>query len=76
MRFVAEREGMPAEFVRSEIARGRAIVPANRNHPELEPTIIGRHFRERWTGAHPSAGPPSFGQRRRGLSQATFSRRP
>jgi phosphomethylpyrimidine synthase len=45
MRFVAQREGMPVEFVRSEIARGRAIVPANRNHLELEPTIIGRHFR-------------------------------
>ncbi|MBV9735274.1 MAG: phosphomethylpyrimidine synthase ThiC [Acidisphaera sp.] len=32
------------EFVRSEIARGRAIIPANVNHPELEPTIIGRNF--------------------------------
>jgi phosphomethylpyrimidine synthase len=32
------------EFVRSEIARGRAIIPANINHPELEPTIIGRNF--------------------------------
>jgi phosphomethylpyrimidine synthase len=45
MRFVAEREGVPAEFVRSEIARGRAILPANRRHPELEPMVIGRHFR-------------------------------
>jgi phosphomethylpyrimidine synthase len=39
---------MPAfvtpEFVRSEIARGRAILPANINHPELEPVIIGRNF--------------------------------
>ncbi len=39
---------MPAfvtpEFVRSEIARGRAIIPANINHPELEPVIIGRNF--------------------------------
>ena len=33
------------EFVRSEIAAGRAIIPANINHPELEPTIIGRNFR-------------------------------
>ena len=33
-----------AEFVRSEIARGRAIIPANINHPELEPMIIGRNF--------------------------------
>jgi phosphomethylpyrimidine synthase len=32
------------EFVRSEIARGRAIIPANINHPELEPMIIGRNF--------------------------------
>jgi phosphomethylpyrimidine synthase len=32
------------EFVRSEIAAGRAIIPANINHPELEPTIIGRNF--------------------------------
>ena len=32
------------EFVRSEIAAGRAVVPANINHPELEPQIIGRNF--------------------------------
>jgi phosphomethylpyrimidine synthase len=32
------------EFVRAEIAAGRAIIPANINHPELEPTIIGRNF--------------------------------
>ncbi len=32
------------EFVRSEIARGRAVIPANINHPELEPQIIGRNF--------------------------------
>jgi len=32
------------EFVRSEVARGRAIIPANLNHPELEPMIIGRNF--------------------------------
>ncbi len=44
MEFVAIREGMPAEFVRSEVARGRAIIPANINHPELEPMIIGRNF--------------------------------
>jgi len=45
MEFVALREGMSAEFVRDEVARGRAIIPANVNHPELEPTIIGRNFR-------------------------------
>jgi len=44
MEFVALREGLPAEFVRAEVARGRAIIPANINHPELEPTIIGRGF--------------------------------
>ena len=37
-------EFITAEFVRSEIARGRAIIPANINHPELEPMIIGRNF--------------------------------
>ncbi len=37
-------EEITAEFVRSEVARGRAIIPANINHPELEPMIIGRNF--------------------------------
>ncbi|MFL5401808.1 MAG: phosphomethylpyrimidine synthase ThiC [Gemmatimonadales bacterium] len=44
MEFIAIREGMPAEYVRSEVARGRAIIPANINHSELEPMIIGRNF--------------------------------
>jgi len=44
MEFIALREGMTPEFVRSEVARGRAIIPANINHPELEPMIIGRNF--------------------------------
>jgi phosphomethylpyrimidine synthase len=44
MEFVALREGLPAELVRSEVARGRAIIPANINHPELEPMVIGRAF--------------------------------
>ena len=44
MEFIAIREGLPAEFVRQEVARGRAIIPANINHPELEPMIIGRNF--------------------------------
>ena len=44
MEFVALREGFNPEFVRSEVSRGRAIIPANINHPELEPMIIGRHF--------------------------------
>ncbi len=37
-------EFITPEFVRSEVARGRAIIPANINHPELEPMIIGRNF--------------------------------
>src|SRR6185436_5813304 len=37
-------EKITAEFVRSEVARGRAIIPANINHPESEPMIIGRNF--------------------------------
>jgi phosphomethylpyrimidine synthase len=44
MDFIAVREGLPAEFVRDEVARGRAIIPANINHLELEPMIIGRNF--------------------------------
>lgn len=49
MEFVALRESMgdshiSAEFVRKEIAEGRAILPVNRNHPESEPMIIGRNF--------------------------------
>ncbi len=38
-------ERVTPEFVRSEVAAGRAIIPANINHPELEPMIIGRNFR-------------------------------
>ena len=38
-------ECVTPEFVRDEVARGRAIIPANINHPELEPMIIGRNFR-------------------------------
>jgi len=45
MEFVAIREGVEPEFVRDEIARGRAIIPANINHPEIEPMAIGRNFK-------------------------------
>ncbi|TDD70901.1 phosphomethylpyrimidine synthase ThiC [Actinomadura rubrisoli] len=44
MEFVALREGVPPEFVRDELAAGRAVLPANVNHPETEPMIIGRNF--------------------------------
>ena len=44
MRFVAVREGLDPEIVRAEIAAGRAVLPANVNHPESEPMIIGSRF--------------------------------
>ena len=44
MEFIAIREGVAPEFVRDEVARGRAIIPSNINHPESEPMIIGRNF--------------------------------
>ncbi|SEH50329.1 hydroxymethylpyrimidine synthase [Mycolicibacterium rutilum] len=44
MAFIAAREGVPAELVRDEVARGRAVIPANHNHPESEPMIIGKAF--------------------------------
>ena len=44
MEFVALREGVEPEYVRAEIARGRAVLPTNVNHPELEPALIGRNF--------------------------------
>ena len=43
-------EEVTPEFVRQEIAAGRAIIPANINHPELEPMIIGRNFRVKING--------------------------
>jgi len=44
MEFVAIRESIDPEFVRTEVARGRTIIPANINHPESEPMTIGRNF--------------------------------
>jgi phosphomethylpyrimidine synthase len=44
MEFVALRENLKPEFVRDEVARGRAVIPANINHPEIEPAAIGRNF--------------------------------
>jgi len=44
MEFVAVREGVDPEVVRRAVAAGRAIIPANMNHPESEPMIIGRDF--------------------------------
>src|SRR5689334_11379609 len=41
MRYVADREKIAPELVRDEVARGRMIIPANINHPELEPMAIG-----------------------------------
>jgi phosphomethylpyrimidine synthase len=44
MAFIAEREGVTGELVRDEVARGRAVIPANHNHPECEPMVIGKAF--------------------------------
>ncbi|MER7081509.1 hydroxymethylpyrimidine synthase [Saccharopolyspora kobensis] len=44
MEFIAAREGVSPEFVRDEVASGRAVIPANRCHPESEPMIIGKNF--------------------------------
>src|SRR5271165_1757925 len=44
MAYIAAREGLPTELVRDEVARGRAVIPANHNHPESEPMIIGKAF--------------------------------
>jgi phosphomethylpyrimidine synthase len=44
MEFIAAREGVDVELVRTEVARGRAIIPANHRHPESEPMIIGKRF--------------------------------
>jgi phosphomethylpyrimidine synthase len=44
MEFAAVREGVEPEVVRDEVARGRAILPSNVNHPESEPMVIGRNF--------------------------------
>ena len=44
MAFIAAREGVDAELVRTEVAAGRAVICANKNHSELEPMIIGKKF--------------------------------
>ncbi|WP_394614193.1 phosphomethylpyrimidine synthase ThiC [Lentzea sp. JNUCC 0626] len=44
MRYIAVRENLDAEFVRNEVAIGRAVIPLNRKHPEAEPMIIGKKF--------------------------------
>ena len=44
MAYIAAREGVSVELVRDEVARGRAVIPANRKHPESEPMIIGKAF--------------------------------
>ncbi|CAG7584216.1 phosphomethylpyrimidine synthase ThiC [Rhodococcus opacus] len=44
MQYCAAREGVSPEAVRAEVAAGRAVIPANRCHPELEPMIIGKAF--------------------------------
>lgn len=41
MNYVAQRENLPVELIREEVARGRMIIPANINHTNLEPMAIG-----------------------------------
>jgi phosphomethylpyrimidine synthase len=41
MAYVAQRENLPEDLIRDEVARGRMIIPANINHPNLEPMAIG-----------------------------------
>jgi phosphomethylpyrimidine synthase len=45
MEYVASKERVSSELIRDEVARGRAIIPANINHPELEPMVIGKRFK-------------------------------
>ena len=45
MEYVAAKERVSSELIREEVARGRAIIPANINHPELEPMVIGKRFK-------------------------------
>jgi phosphomethylpyrimidine synthase len=44
MEYIAIRERITTEFVRDEVAAGRAVIPSNIHHPEAEPMIIGRNF--------------------------------
>ena len=44
VRFIAAREGFDPDFVRAEVAAGRAVIPANHKHPECEPMVIGKAF--------------------------------
>ncbi|SDB84005.1 hydroxymethylpyrimidine synthase [Raineyella antarctica] len=44
MSYIAARECLPVDLVRDEVARGRAVIPANHRHPEAEPMVIGKRF--------------------------------
>ena len=68
MEYVSAREGLPAEFVRSEVARGRAIIPSNINHLELEPMIIGRNFLVK---INAKSATPRFARRSRTKSRSS-----
>ena len=61
MAYIAHREKIAPELVRNEVARGRMIIPANINHPELEPMGIGiaRSARSTPTSATPPSPPTS-----------------
>ncbi len=49
-------EDITPEFVRDEVARGRAVIPSNINHPESEPMAIGRNFRVKINAQHRQLG--------------------
>jgi phosphomethylpyrimidine synthase len=57
MHYVASRERLPVALIHDEVARGRMIIPANINHPNLEPMAIGIASRARSTPI--SARPPT-----------------
>lgn len=60
MRFCAERERVDPEVVREEVARGRAIIPANIHHTALQPIVIGKRFRTK-VNANIGSSPLSAG---------------
>jgi phosphomethylpyrimidine synthase len=64
-------EEVTPEFVRDEVARGRAIIPSNINHPEIEPMIIGRNFHR-----PDLSGPREGGRQGRGPDVGDLSRHP
>ncbi len=78
MEFIALREGVPAATVRDEVAAGRAVIPANVNHPETEPMVIGEAFLVKVTpiSATPRSPPRSSRRWRRWSGPRAGARTP